>query len=105
MVIAALSAPSAPSVTPRAIDPNSTQPDLPQIYEAIESTKGQANSSPASTTPNPQTPPNAPAAEALTCPHCGAPIVKQASFCPRCGSSLNSLFKAQATPVDTTNVI
>ena len=34
--------------------------------------------------------PNTLLADKLTCPHCSAPIVKDAKFCPSCGKSLLS---------------
>ncbi len=63
----------------RPIDPNSTQPDLPMLYETLEAAKAAANQSAAS--------------QPATCPRCGAPLIKQASFCPSCGSAVNSLSK------------
>lgn len=87
-VMAALPAPPA-----RPIDPNSTQPDLPMLYETIQRVKENANQ----TSPDIANPPASPPAQTLVCPRCSSPLVQQASYCPVCGSSLANLFKDSAT--------
>ncbi len=84
-VMAALSTPSAPP-----LDPHSTQPDLPMLYETLMAAQGTAatstpdmNTTPA---PGPSSPPSSPITN--SCPRCNTPLVAQASFCPRCGSPL-----------------
>lgn len=70
---------AAPS--PRQVDPHSTQPDLPQLYEAVQSAKEQAAGNPA-TSSTPQAKPT------VTCPRCGAIITDQAVYCRVCGTPL-----------------
>src|SRR5205807_397553 len=78
--IASTPPPSRPS------DPNSTQPDLPLLYEAVQAAKANADQSSSTAVPDQPTRP-------MTCPRCGTALVQQATFCPGCGSALNSLFK------------
>lgn len=92
LIASALAAapPLAPTPTPRPVDPYSTQPDLQKAYDAIveaSETRPKENESPARSAPS-QTPNEA---ITLTCRQCGAPVVAQASYCPRCGSALKSL--------------
>ncbi len=81
-----------PLVSGRQIDPHSTQPDLPLLYEAIQAAQA-ANQGPASSTPAPGTVvPATPAPVAqsvLRCPRCGTELPRPAPFCPRCGNPLN----------------
>jgi serine/threonine protein kinase len=94
-VLAALPAP--PSTTPpRPLDPNSTQPDLPLIYEAVQRAKENASQAPPGVANKPPDLPAARPAQTPLCPRCSAPLVQQSSFCPRCGSSLSNTFKASA---------
>ena len=93
-VIAAI--PINPPKTPssRPIDPNSTQPDLPLLYEAIQKARENAtqNQNPASTnSPNNPTPslPTEPV-QANVCPRCGTPLLPKAVYCPSCGTAVNS---------------
>jgi serine/threonine protein kinase len=76
--------PTPPNPSQRPVDPNSTQPDLPMLYEALEAAKAAANQ-PVQTKSQP--------AEIINCPRCGASLVKQAAFCPSCGSAINSVIK------------
>ncbi len=78
-------APSTPPVPPRSFDPNSTQPDLSMLYEALQAAKGNINPNTNSTTPSPASAPSA-----NSCPRCQAPLAPQAVFCSRCGTSLTS---------------
>jgi serine/threonine protein kinase len=87
-VMAALPAPP-----PRPIDPNSTQPDLPMLYEAIQRAKENANQ----TSPDVANQPVSPPAQTLVCPRCSSPLFQKASYCPSCGSSLSNVFKDNAT--------
>jgi serine/threonine protein kinase len=82
-----------PGTAPRPSDLNSTQPDLPMLYEALQSTKdpnnqggpGTQNAFPSSL-PGQAAPMSSPAGS--SCPRCNAPINPQAAFCPRCGAAL-----------------
>ncbi|TMC20644.1 MAG: zinc-ribbon domain-containing protein, partial [Chloroflexi bacterium] len=90
-VVAALPAQIAPTPPPaRPSDPNSTQPDLPLLYEAVQAAKANADQSSSTAVPDQPTQP-------MTCPRCGTALVQQATFCPGCGSALNSLFKGNTT--------
>lgn len=91
-VIAALPAPPA-----RPIDPNSTQPDLPMLYETIQRAKENTNQTPPDIANHPASPP----VQTLVCPRCSSPLVQQASYCPSCGSSLGNIFKNSATSPTT----
>ncbi len=80
------------SGSPSSVDPHSTQPDLPMLYEAIQAAKEQAatqnsqDSSPQTPVPN-----HAPAASgSIHCPRCNTIVNAQATYCPRCGSTLAS---------------
>ncbi len=90
-VMKALPQPTPPPGTARPIDPNSTQPDLAELYDALQAAKEknnqggqgmQASSPPSSSTPKQAAP------SAMACPRCGTPILQQSTFCPRCGASL-----------------
>src|SRR5258708_10083755 len=81
--------PTPPNPSQRPVDPNSTQPDLPMLYEALEAAKAAANPSAA----NQPVPTVSRPAELINCPRCGALLVKQAAFCPSCGSATNSVMK------------
>lgn len=86
----------------RPVDPHSTQPDLPMLYEAMQnaqtsqqSTSAQPNPAPSqSVSPSPQTP-AVPGAGAR-CPRCGMELTRLAPFCPHCGNPLNKPSRAQA---------
>ncbi len=91
-VLLALPPSTVPSTPPpRAFDPNSTQPDLPLLFETLQEAKDNAGQPPTSSNP-PASPSvsqpgtQAQPAPAATCPRCNAPLLPQASFCPRCGS-------------------
>jgi hypothetical protein len=103
-VMAALPVPPSPTTPPsRPIDPNSTQPDLPLLYDAIQKAKESAGTDQggARVASIPPTPPAAPSiprpVQPVVCPRCGITILQRASYCPGCGSSLSSLFKANST--------
>ncbi|GCE24625.1 hypothetical protein KDA_01090 [Dictyobacter alpinus] len=85
-VIAALPQPPTPN---RPKDPNSTQPDLAEIYDALQMGKDAmrpANTPPAVAPPSQQSPRGA----AHVCPRCHNPLAPNAAFCPRCGLSLTN---------------
>ncbi len=117
-VMAALPVPPSPTTPPsRPIDPNSTQPDLPLLYDAIQKAKesagtDQEGSRVASFPPTPPAAPSVPRpvqpvqpVQPVVCPRCGTTVLQRASYCPGCGSSLSSLFKANSTSAkpDTSN--
>ncbi len=82
-VVAALPAQISSTPPPaRPSDPNSTQPDLPLLYEAVQAAKANADQSSSTAVPDQPTQP-------MTCPRCGTALVQQATFCPGCGSALN----------------
>ncbi len=90
-VMVALSVPPTPT-PPRSshpIDPHSTQPDLPQLYEAIQAAQEKPND-PNQKAVSTNTPivPSRPTA--VSCPRCNAPLTAQTQFCPRCGTPLAS---------------
>jgi len=89
-VAAALPAPTPPQ---RPIDPHSTQPDLPMLYEALQAAKeNKANTTDTSTSPiGSPSPSTSPARD--TCPRCQAPLTSSAAYCPQCGTSLNNFDK------------
>src|SRR5712691_3389867 len=95
-VLAALPTQPPPTVSPRPIDPHSTQPDLPLFYDAMLAAKenedqgspdAQSQSAPKGTSTPPvqlassqsslpaQTPPSV-----VYCPRCNTPLVPQAVF-------------------------
>ncbi len=77
-VLAEVTASKQPPSPPqgRPLDPHSTQPDLPFLYESWQNAQSNAAQ-----------PPQEPI---LRCPNCQAELPKTATFCPRCGSSLSS---------------
>ncbi len=101
--------PSSP--TPRNVNVHSTQPDLSELYDALQQAKderaqqqaGQQSSQghieiPASPAPSTSA---APASnKQFTCPRCGLVLTSQAAFCPRCGTPLSPPASAnqQAAP-------
>ncbi len=111
-IMKALPQPTPPPGTSRPIDPNSTQPDLAELYDALQAAKDKNNqggpgmqiSSP------PSTPTSAPSSipAASACPRCGLPILQQSAFCPRCGTPLGGFAQKQgpdarnsAAPIST----
>ena len=92
--------PAQPVADSRPVDPHSTQPDLPMLYEAMQNAQAanqpgpspvvpaSANSAPANAGPAPA---SANAGAVLQqCPRCGAEITRPAPYCPRCGNPLNA---------------
>ncbi len=81
IVLGALPTSTIPAaLAPRVVDPNSTQPDLPMLYETIQEAKAQQAATSAQRS----------AVTSQNCPRCNAQLLPNASFCPICGSSLNS---------------
>jgi len=82
LVLKALPASTIPAqVNERALDPHSTQPDLPMLYEAMQNAQA-ANQSARQTSPSVPTPPP------TRCPRCGGELSRFAPYCSRCGSAL-----------------
>jgi len=106
-VINAFPQPTPPG-SPRTLDPNSTQPDLPMLYETLQqAAKDNANqqgdqgiqASPPPSSPSPIIlPPSSTPTPTAThnCPRCGTSVNQQAMFCPRCGTSLGDASKNKA---------
>lgn len=86
-----------PTIAPRPVDPNSTQPDLPQLYEAIQSAKLAQSAQPTPDPVQPATPP----VQSHSCPRCGKQLVTKAAFCPYCGFSISG-GSSPKTAVNTT---
>ena len=86
------SAPAAPTPTARPVDANSTQPDLPLLYDAIQKAKESAAQNSPNISAKPVVPSGAPTeiAQANTCPRCGATLLPKAAFCPSCGTAVNN---------------
>ncbi|QBD83187.1 zinc-ribbon domain-containing protein [Ktedonosporobacter rubrisoli] len=78
-VMGALPAPQQPK---RPVDPHSTQPDLPMLYEAIQAAKENAQQAPSTPDAVSQT------AAVNYCPRCNAPLAPKAAFCAQCGTPL-----------------
>lgn len=91
-VLAALPASTLPTTgSSRPIDQHSTQPDLPLLFEAMQNAQSTADQAPrdiSATSPPSPAQPSSPPAPTLRCPRCNAELLRQASFCPRCGSPL-----------------
>jgi len=80
----------------RPLDPNSTQPDLPMLYEALQAAKDKTNqggqetqdASPPSRSSSSTPISTPPTSTTSNCPGCNAPISPRSMFCPRCGRPL-----------------
>jgi serine/threonine protein kinase len=68
--------------SPQSPNPYSTQPDLPQLYEALQAARENARQ-------GGDAPAQQQASPTITCPRCGTVLASQTAFCPRCGTSLN----------------
>ena len=95
VALALSNSPTPPPSPTRSVDPHSTQPDLPGLYDALQEAKEQAgqSSGDASSGTQPMLPPNA---ANISCPRCGKPLAPRAVFCPHCGTALSS--KSTPTP-------
>jgi serine/threonine protein kinase len=96
IVMAALPTSTQPPTTgsPRPVDPHSTQPDLPLLFESMQNApattdQSSRDASATSSTPPPQ--PSAPSAATTRCPRCNAELLRQATFCPQCGNPLANI--------------
>ncbi len=101
-VLAALPASTQPPTggSPRPIDPHSTQPDLPMLFEALQNAQkstDQASRETPATAPTTESQPPLPPTSTFHCPRCNAELLRQSTFCPQCGSSLTNTPKADAT--------
>ena len=78
-----------PIVSGRMVDPHSTQPDLPMLYEAMQNAQTAANqATPAQ--PIAPAPPQTPGPVVGRCSRCGMELTRLAPYCPRCGNPLNN---------------
>lgn len=81
----------APQPLQRPIDPHSTQPDLPMLYEALQAAKENKTANQPDTSTAPMGTPSVVTPSVRdTCPRCNAPLAPSASYCPQCGTSLNN---------------
>src|SRR5437667_314122 len=75
----------------RPVDPHSTQPDLPQLFESMQNAQAtidQSSRDSASSVPPQQPQPLVAQVSPVRCPRCNAELRRQATFCPQCGFSL-----------------
>jgi serine/threonine protein kinase len=96
LAVAALPSSTQPPATasPRPVDPHSTQPDLPMLFESIQhaqSTADQSSRDAPATSTSPPSEPSAAPATIVRCPQCNAEVRRQAAFCPQCGSPMANL--------------
>jgi serine/threonine protein kinase len=88
-IMKALPQPTPPPGTSRPLDPNSTQPDLPMLYDALQTAKEQKNQGGQGTQVSSPPVPNTPQPASMnTCPVCGTSVLQKSAFCPRCGTAL-----------------
>ncbi len=89
----------------RPVDPHSTQPDLPQLFESIQNAQATIDQS---SVPPQQPQPLVASVSPTRCPRCNAELRRQATFCPQCGFSLankapnNIAITTSQTPTFTT---
>ena len=89
-VLALLPPPSAPDpLQPK--DNNSTQPNLDEVYEAIQHDRNNPGKQ------EPGTQPMNEKSSGITCPRCQAPLPNGSTFCPRCGAQLMRGSSGQAS--------
>jgi len=79
-----------PMANGRPVDPHSTQPDLPMLYEAIQNAQDAASRQTTPVPPVSTNPPQTPAPMFGRCPRCGLEQTRIAPYCPRCGNPLNN---------------
>jgi serine/threonine protein kinase len=81
-----------PTTNPaRPVDPHSTQPDLPQLFESMQNAQAtidQSSRDSSSPVPSQQPQPLVAPITPTRCPRCNAELRRQATFCPQCGFSL-----------------
>ncbi len=102
LVMAALPASTQPPTTgsPRPVDPHSTQPDLPLLFETIQqaqATTDQASRDTSATSTTPPSQPSAAPASTVRCLQCNAEVRRQAAFCPQCGSPIATIPEKNTT--------
>ncbi|MGZ3609345.1 MAG: protein kinase domain-containing protein [Ktedonobacteraceae bacterium] len=79
--------------TTRPIDPHSTQPDLPQLFESMQNAQAALDQSSRDTSgsgSSQQPQPLVTSASPTRCPRCNTEVRRQATFCPQCGFSLTN---------------
>ncbi len=112
MVLAALpSSTQPPAASMRPADPHSTQPDLPLLFETMQNAQrtDQSSRDASATSPTPSPQPSVSPSPTIHCPRCNAELLRQATFCPKCGSSLantplsNMAATSQSAPAFTTS--
>jgi len=100
MVLAAMPASTQPpSVSRRQVDPHSTQPDLPLLYDALQNQSevgtNLESQDTSDTAPISISQPSSPSTP--RCPHCNGELLRQAAFCPHCGKPLANMPASNAT--------
>ena len=92
----------------RPVDPHSTQPDLPQLFESMQNSQApidQSSRDASASIPSQQPQPSVASISPIRCPQCNAELRRRATFCPQCGFSLankapnNLASAAQQTPM------
>src|SRR6185312_15012226 len=68
--------------SPRNIDPHSTQPDLPLLFEELQNAKGNTEPTSADTSAVPGSQAQPPASTIIRCPRCHSELARLAAFCP-----------------------
>jgi serine/threonine protein kinase len=94
IVLRALPASTIPAAPSRPVDPHSTQPDLPMLFESLQNQKQAAPAQPTQQPAQPARPtsirqPQTPSQAKLRCPNCKTELNRPAPYCPHCGSPLN----------------
>lgn len=112
IVLRALPTSTHPTSPRRPVDPHSTQPDLPMLYEELQNKKQAQAGQPGPAQPTPMHPmpaqptpmhpmpaqptpaqvrtPQTPVPPGIRCPHCNTELNRPAPYCPNCGKPLNS---------------
>ncbi|MGH2507617.1 MAG: protein kinase domain-containing protein [Ktedonobacteraceae bacterium] len=90
-VLKALPASTMPTVAKgrsAEVDIHSTQPDLPMLYEALQTVPNPDQAAPAQPMPKQQAQPvvPTPAKLSLRCQRCGTELTRLAPYCPYCGN-------------------
>lgn len=88
-VLKALPASTIPAVVKgRPVDIHSTQPDLPMLYEAMQTVADASQAAPTQPPSGQSAPPmsTTPVSSGLRCQRCGAELTRLAPYCPFCGN-------------------
>ena len=93
LVLAALPSSTQPPTMNyvRPVDPHSTQPDLPQLFESMQNAPAAADQASRDISATPLAPQQQSSEAPVSinrCPQCNAEVRRQATFCPQCGFSL-----------------